>query len=453
MRIGVALLVIADLCIRLTDLEAHYTDKGVWPTELIHNFGWNKGYWSLHSLNGSYTFGLCLFILHLGSAICLLAGYRTRLATLLVWLMTISLHNRNLFVLQAGDDLLRLVLLWGLFLPWQAYYSVDAWRKPLSIKQHIPAGIGYFLLLSSVYFFAAVLKTSTQWHSEGSAVYYALSLEQLRLPGGDWLYRFPGLMKAATWFVLGSEFLIAPLVLLPSRTGRLRGIAFLLLLMLHLGIGLTLYVGLFFLIGIVSATGLLPSFVMDKIDRLLRASSRPAPLHAKKSRLLNRLSAAFCGVLIFLCMSLNLGTVNWFPLELRDELAITSNVLRLNQYWGMFSPGVLQKDGWFVYHGRDSIGRQWDLRRNEDYVDYEKPARIVSMYKNDRWRKLAENMQSDRYTFLRPLYCKYLIRRWNSMHPRKKMASLSVFFMEKQNLPDYRTTAPDKILHCICYAD
>lgn len=453
MRIGIALLVIADLFIRIADLKAHYTDEGIWPTELIYNFGWNKGYWSIHALNSSALFELILFALHFIFAFFLLLGFKTRIFTVLVWLFTISLHNRNLFILQGGDDLLRLVLLWGIFLPWNTCYSIDSRRIPFATRQNIPANLGYLCLLSSVYFFSANLKSSTEWLSEGTAIYYALSLEQLRLPFGDWLYHFPGLLKLLTWLVIFMEYSILPLIFFPSKKPFFRLTAFVLILLLHAGIGLTLYVGLFFMAGIVSAIGLLPSSVMDKLEQTFKLKKTALPSFQSLTVLKRGINAFLISVLIFLCLLMNLGTVNWFPFEMRDELAYTSNALRLNQYWGMFSPGVLKKDGWFVYHGMDSIGRQWDLRRNEDYVDYAKPARIVSMYSSDRWRKLAENMQKDHYTFLRPLFCKYIIRKWNHDHPEKKIFTLSVFFMEKENLPDYKTSSPVKTLHCVCYAD
>ena len=451
MRIGIALLVISDLLIRIADLKAHYTDEGIWPVELIYNFGWNPGYWSIHALNGSCILQLCLFSLHILFALCLLLGFKTRFFTVLVWLFTISLHNRNLFVLQAGDDLLRLVLLWGIFLPWQAHYSLDAKRRPFRYKQSYPANFGYLLLIASVYFFSANLKTSAHWLGEGSAAYYALSLEQLRLPIGEWLYPYPTLLKLLTWLVLLSEYLIAPLILFPSKNGKLRFTAFLILFFLHLGIGLTLYVGLFFIIGIVSAIGLLPGFVMDRLEKTCKLKNLRFPSKPGTSVVGIKIKSIVCAFLIFLCLLINLGTVNWFPYEMQDELAYPSNALRLNQYWGMFSPGVLKDDGWFVFEGRDSIGRQWDLKRNEDYVDYTKPKRIVSQYTSDRWRKLAENMQSDRYTFLRPLYCKYILHQWNLRHPEKKLFSLKVCFMQKENLPDYKSTPPVKMLHCLCY--
>ncbi len=453
LRIGIACIVIADLLIRSTDLTAHYTDEGLWPTNLIHNFGWKPGNWSLHELSGSYTWVLSLFILHFIFALFLLFGYKTKISTIMVWLLTISLHNRNLFVQQSGDDLLRLALFWGLFLPWHACYSYDSKKTAIPLKQNITANIGYLLLLSSVYFFTVSLKTSPEWRSDGSAVYYALSLEQLRLPAGDLLYKFPALMKLITWLVFYTELAIPILILWPSKKSTLRWIAFILIVILHTGIGLTLYVGLFFIINMVTGIGLLPKKILDKIEAAFKLKKQTIILSIKRTSPLNYICNSICIVVITISIIINLSAVNWFGYELRKEIWYPVNAFRLDQYWGMFSPSILKKDGWFVYHGMDSIGRQYDLYRDNDYVDYKKPEHIVKMYKSDRWRKLAENMQNDNYTFLRPQYCRYIIKKWNKEHPDKQMNMLNLYYMEKINLPDYKTTEVKKNLFCVCNGD
>lgn len=444
-----AAIVIVDLFIRGSDLSAHYTNEGIWPTHLLHNFGWKNGNWSLHEISGSYSWVFLLFSVHFIAALFLLIGYKTKLATLCVWLLTISLHNRNLFIQQSGDDLLRLILFWGLFLPWNCCYSIDSRKKQIH-KNNSIANFGYLFLIASVYFFTACLKTSTEWHLEGSAIYYALSLEQLRLPMGDWLYQFPLLMKWLTWFVFATELLIPILILWPNKNGYFRLIAFSLLVILHVGIGLTLYVGLFFTINIVTAIGLLPKTFIDKLEQKFKLKNISLNISKKKNTIVTYMINSICIVSIIICLLINLSTVKWFNYELRKEVWYPINVLRLDQYWGMFSPSIIKKDGWFVYHGMDSIGRQWDLYRNREYVDYSKPEHIVKMYKSDRWRKLAENMQNDNYTFLRPLYCSYKIREWNKAQPNKKMNLLNLYYMEKINLPNYKITAIKKNLFCVC---
>jgi len=170
MRIGIALVVLVDLFIRGSDLSAHYTNHGVWPSHLIHSFGWQSGFWTIHHLYDSYIWLVFLISLHALAAILLLLGYKTRFVTIIVWLLTISLHNRNLFILQSGDDLLRLVLLWGFFLPWHHRYSLDAKTIAFPNNKTSLAYPGYLLLLASVYFFSACLKSSNEWHAEGSAI-------------------------------------------------------------------------------------------------------------------------------------------------------------------------------------------------------------------------------------------------------------------------------------------
>ncbi len=455
MRIAVALIVIADLLIRGSDLTAHYTNDGMWNTELIKNFGWNTGYWSLHALNGSYWWVFFLFGIHFIFAFFLLIGYKTKLSTIFVWLLLISMHNRNLFVLQSGDDLLRLLLFWGLFLPWNTCFSIDSKKKIVVKKQVIIPNFGYLILIASVYFFTVSLKLSPEWHSEGTAIYYALSLEQMRLPFlGEWLYHKPAIMQKLTWFVYFAELVIPFLILFPSKKGYFRFIALLLLITLHTGIGLTLYVGLFYIINIISSIALIPSFVFDKLqNKISFLKIKTINLFKKPNKFykLKQISTNYFLVLIItFCLIFNLSSVKWFSYELRKEFYYPINALRLNQYWGMFSPSVLKTDGWFVYYGIDSLGRQWDLYKNQDYVDFTKPKNIVGMYKTDRWRKLAENMQSDNYTFLRPLYGKYILKQWNLNHPNKKLATLNLYYMTKKNLLNYKTTEVEKKLYTVC---
>src|SRR5690606_40284208 len=136
--------------------------------------------------------------------------------------------------------------------------------------------------------------------------------------------------------------------------------------------------------------------------------------------------AVLCSITIILCLIVNISSLDWCKYELKNAGQFCVNALRFDQYWGMFSPSIIKEDGWFVYYGIDEQGRQWDLRTNKDYVDFKKPEHIVSMYKTDRWRKLAENMANDNFTFLRPLYGKYVLDKWNEEHPDKKIVTLNL---------------------------
>jgi hypothetical protein len=450
MRIALAMVCLADLIIRAGDLTAHYTANGIWPAHLIKNFGWYSGYWSLHSLYDSYTWEIIMFTIHIIFVVFLLIGYKTKISNLIVWLLYISLHNRNLFILQAGDDLLRLTLFWGLFLPWQHSYSIDSLKTKLKPQQNIIANLAYLLLIFSVYFFTVSLKTSPEWRTEGSAIYYALSLDQIRLPyTGDWLYTQPFLMKFLTYIVFIIEILIPLFILLPSKKIPFRFYTFLLILILHIGIGLTLFVGLFFIINIVTAIALIPDSVLNNISYFKKSYKTNFVLTSKQNVYINQLKTLVIVLFIFFNLLINLSAVQWFSYEVAKPLRGALNAIKISQYWGMFSPSVLKNDGWFVYDGRDSQGRQHDLRVDSIYVDFKKPKHVVSMYKTDRWRKLAENMQGNN-TFLRPLYCNYILNKWNIEHPNKKIAALNLYFVNEINLANYQSSKPVKELYCYC---
>lgn len=448
MRIGVALVVLADIIIRWQDLDAFFTDAGLWPTELIHNFGWQKGYWSFHELSGTHAYATLMFSLHTVAAILLLFGYKTRLATFLVWVFTISLHNRNLFILQSGDDLLRITLFWALFMPWGNALSLDA-KKYTSRKKHFcMATLGYLCLISSVYIFTVVLKNSSEWRSESTAVYFALSLDQLRLPVGDWLYQHYGLMTLLTKLVFYAEILIPLLILFPSKNKWIKLSAFVILMCLHFGIGSSMYVGLFWIINIVTALAIIPTEFLDRFKLL--AISNDAKIKRRSFGVVKYLSNSFSVIIIILCFVLNLSYMPWFGYELDKPVTMVVNTLRLNQFWAMFSPHIMKEDGWALHEGYTAEGKLWDLYYDLPYIYSVKPEHLVKTFKSDRWRKLAENMQRPEYTFLRPRYCKYWLKKWNTEHPKNQMESLDLVFFEEVSLPNYQTEPIHRRKYCFC---
>ncbi len=447
MRIGVSLVVICDLFIRSSDLNAFFSEQGIWPSEVVRHLGWQPGYWCFHDLIKENWFVWLVFSLHTLLAIFMLLGYKTRMSTFLVWVFTVSLHNRNLFILQAGDDLLRLTLFWGILLPWGNFFSIDSIKKKFGKKTFSPASFGYLFLIFSVYFFTILLKNSSEWRSEGTAVYYALSLESIRLPLGDWLYQYPGLMKALTFLVYWIEVAIAILIFIPYKNGIPRLVAFLLIIILHIGIGLTIYVGLFYIISITTAIGLIPSSVWKKTHLKLPNFKKQASFFSPKLKWLNNLVVT---LIVLLCLALNLGSIPTYPFELDNQSMKLINVMRLNQFWGMFSPYILKEESWYVHEGFTHEGKHWDLYYNLPYIIVDKPRHLVKHYKSDRWRKLAENIQRDEYSFLRPLYCKYYLKKWNRLHPENKMESMHFIIMKETSVPNYQSSKPERILLCVC---
>lgn len=454
MRIAVGLVLLVDLFIRSLSIRAFFTDEGVLPVEILKTYNWNPYYFSFHAINGALWWQILLFLLNAFCIVLLIRGYRSRLFTFICWVFLTSLQNRNPFILQGGDDLLRLILLWGIFLPWGERYSA----KPSSYpdRSFSYAHVGYILLIASVYFFSALLKTHDEWHSDGTALYYALSLDQLRLPLGTVLYQYPGLMKALTHVVFYLELVAPILLVIPIVNYRIRLTGLIAIALLHIGIAGTLYVGLFYIIGLVTLIGMLPSHWIDRLDARFGIAHRLHPPEETKSgpafmretagALVNGLAV----LIIFYCLLLNLGNVKKFPYVLDPSLVKFGNTLRLEQSWGMFSPSVYKEDGFYIYSGYTKTGNYIDLKRNGQPVSYAKPASIVSEFESDRWRKFGENYLFNNNNYMRPYFCKYLIKRWNGQHPENPVSDLTIFFIKEESLPDYQTKAPEKKALCNC---
>ena len=131
-RMGLGALIIIDLFTRATFLVQHYTDQGLLPRYALLQKFWRPAYWSLHVINGEARFQLLLFAIMALVAFFVMVGYRTRLFLVLSWLLAISLQNRNGIILSGGDMLLRSLILFAIFLPVGAQWSVDRRqrRKP-----------------------------------------------------------------------------------------------------------------------------------------------------------------------------------------------------------------------------------------------------------------------------------------------------------------------------------
>ena len=456
MRIGIGLVLLSDLIIRATALTAHYTQDGILPVSLLLEFDAKPLRWSFHYLNDTFAFEALLFILNGIVVLFLIAGYRTRLFTFLAWLFLVSLQNRNPFIQQSGDDLLRLILFWALFMPWGNFYSVDSKKIISDVKNYFSvASLGYLLLIVSVYLFSAIQKTSPEWRTEGTALYYTLSLDQLKIGTGDWLYQHPGLMKALTFLVFYYfEILVPLLLLLPFKNQKFRALCVFSIILFHIGISLNVYVGLFFVIGITSCLGLLPSGVMNWFDeKILKMKNRFSDTfyETKLNYVLKSVMNGFLAFIIFFCVLYNLGYIPSFNYKLSDKMVYLTNSLKLEQYWGMFSPNVYKTDGWYIYRGIKQNDSIWDIYNDKPGLDKTKPTDIDKMYPTDRWRKFAENFQKNDYNFMRPYYCKYLIREWNKKHQENKIAGLNIIFLLEESQPDY-TTAPIKEQNtCLCY--
>ncbi len=449
-RMALGALLLADLYIRAQDLHVHYTDWGVLPRDVLIPHLSDPLPLSVHLVSGS-AFGQAIIFLIAGFfALALLLGFRTPLVTAVSWLLLLSVQARNPRVLHDSDVLLRLLLFWGMFVPLGARYSLDsligrsgADRAPLPTSVRSVGTAALLLQVCLVYWCTAAFKSWAVWWDEGSAVYYALSIDQVVTPFGLWVLGFPDLLVLLSRVAIVLEFLGPCLVFVPFCTPWLRIGVVGAFFCFHSGLTLFMSIGLFPYISMVSWLVFVPSLVWER-----GGSPDPTP-PLRSSRLAQALAAAFLVCVVLWNLLGFAAAAPYVRPIFPSSAALVVYILRLDQYWNMFSPYPLKNDGWFVMPGTLQDGRQVDLWTDEGMVSWEKPADISAQYPNDRWWKFMENIypvEREREIAL-DAYARYVCRDWNARHDgQERLETFRIFYMQETTLPDYQQARPEKKL-------
>jgi hypothetical protein len=201
-------------------------------------------HYSSHTMLLGFTFlpvrepGLNLFFLGLlFSALMLSLGFFSRVASVLVFLGLYSLHNRNFYITNAGDLLMRINALILLFADSGASFSVDrliSKKKPRLIS---PWPLRLIQLqVTYLYFTTAIFKLEGASWRDGTALYYALRYLELQRFSFSWIFYYLWQIKIATWGVIVGELLMGSLVWIRKFRYPILIMAF----FLHMGINLTM---------------------------------------------------------------------------------------------------------------------------------------------------------------------------------------------------------------------
>lgn len=448
-RIAAGLVVLGDLLVRSLHFRAHYTAEGVLPAwGLFQTFG-DIPFPIFHLVNDTAAFVLFCFLLQALAAIAVTLGFHTRWATVACWYLTTSLQLRNPLVDNGGDTLLRLILFWGIFIPWGERFSLDSLvareRKPRFILSWGTAAlVGQVVIL---YVFAGLHKLHPNWIEEGSAVYYALNVDHLTTAHAQTLLHYPELLRFLSFAVVGFELFGGLLLLLPWTPLRLAlvgGFVF-----MHFSFGLFLEISTFRYAPMVGLLALLPAPFWQPVP----AFELPRRL---KAQILTRLrkrrppapgplgSLATASLVTLLCyvMLCNLESVTKQRL-LADPIHFGGEALGLHQAWPMFTFLDKVKDGWYVMEAELEDGSVRDLLHGGP-VDYRRPRVMSRAYDGQRWRRFMTNVMLRPHQNLLPVYADYMVRSWNRRYPRFQVKKLTIYFMNDPMHPHYRYAPPER---------
>lgn len=431
-RIGVALLLLADLGQRAEDLTANYTDAGLLPRgPLLAKVLESPWCLSLHLISGAAPVEALLFLAAAGFAVCLALGWHTRLATAVSWFLLLSVQNRNPLLLQGGDILLRMLLFWGMFLPWGDCWAIR--QKHIGPRIYVSIGTaGILLQLAFIYWFSSLLKTDRCWFPDFTAVYYALSLEHFTTAFGQRLLPHLTLLKSLTAASLLLEIAgPAAAFLAGLAPWKIRTAIVFSFMAFHACMAACLELGFFPWICSAAWLAFLPGAFWDRIGLPFPS----LPRRAAPSSLPTQGLAAFFLLYVLLW---NLRSTDFprfekiFPRSLNWIGYLTGTA----QVWDMFAPAPLKEGGWFVMPGQLRDGSQVDLFRGGQPLDWAKPPLISSMYKNDRWRKYLVLLAAQENSPVRGYYGEYLWRRWNASHGLgQQVLAMQIFLMEHGTAP------------------
>ncbi|MFC7237872.1 HTTM domain-containing protein [Saliphagus sp. GCM10025317] len=432
-RIALGLLIILDLLNRARDFHAFHTDKGVLPLEALHSdYG---DVYSIHAISGDAWFQALLFGIAGAFALAMVLGYRTRLATIVSWLLLVSLHVRNPMVTNGGDILLRLLLLWGIFLPLGERWSIDARRidrERSTIASE--ATMAVLLQVFLMYFTNAIHKWRSDVWMEGEALVRIFQADQFTILLGNVLADQVFLLQLFS-YVWVALIVLSPLLI--ALTGYRRALLATLFVGMHLGMLVTLRIGLFPLIVIAGLLLFYPPVIWDHATALAAHVGIAAPLRARVARLqavvprfpavdvpmpsrssvLERSRGAFFSVipalLLLLVLFANAEAVDYT--EVPDPAEEVIDTAMIDQSWRMFAPNPTSNAKWFVVPGELEDGSEVDAMHGEE-VDWDRPPSVDATYDGARWRKYLSNMRYAGNENHRSYTANYLCHRWNDEH-------------------------------------
>lgn len=475
MRVLTGVGLVLNVILRIPEIHCFYTDEGVLPRHAIMSLMDHPWRYSIYQMTGALEVVSILFAIQAVFGLMVMIGYRTNLATIASFVMALSLQNRNPMIVDGADIVLDFLMLWGFFMAWGNYVSVDTYGKPKPAKKLVfNAGtLGLCVQVICLYVFTAINKDGPEWRIDGMAGMYALNIDFCTTPLGVWLANFPDFVKPAALFSLYLELYGVLLLVTPFGNGIFKTIGVLLFSLFHVGVALTFILGLFPYNDIVALVPFLPSPVWDwiaqgkrlrivhQVRQLMVAVSKslapprvelPAWFVNARRVALNSAAVAF----IIFIVAWNLSTVPNTAVKLPPAAADFAAFFRIDQYWVMFNKFIPQLNGYYVMPGHLTDGREIDVWTGKK-VSWQRPPLVSATYgPNEQWNTFMVRIWAHNNLPLRKYFADYLCREWNRTHdPDEQLTDFTIYLMYEGPFPETNPADranPEKVLvwehHC-----
>ncbi len=440
-RMAIGVLILVDLLIRCQDIGAFYLPDGITPVGAMPASPNSFKHLELYRHVESWWGVAGLMLLAAVFAVSLAVGFYSRTSGLISWYLLASIQNRNLYVNDGGDLTLKIFLFIGLFLPLGARWSVDAWRNPswrkLPNEYLSPATVTMVLQFCIMYFTAGVLKSDPVWRQTGDAIWLTLNLDQFSTGFARALLDHTTLLRGLTFSVLAIEMTTPLLMLCPLWNGWTRSLNLVLLMGFHLGIASCMHLGLFMPICLSMLIFLWPTPWMDFLERLVRFpvgpdSGRQGLPSGYARSWFTRLACASVVAFILIENYFTIPELGMTPRGFMQTYILGyGRSTGMMQNWTLFAPKPLLQDGWFVVEGTCADGRVLDLLTGKT-ATYAKPDPVCDQFKNQRWRRIFQNLWWRWNPRQTPMFLRYMGREWNRRHdPNDRVVKLRLTFVQE----------------------
>lgn len=150
---------------------------------------------SLYAVSSSPVYFQIVYHLGLVVALAFVLGWRTRWIAPLQYVFWFSLQQRFNALWDGGDNLMRIVLIYGMFANLSAHFSLDARRRAAAPPRpetfatralavlHNAAILAIAIQLCLMYGIAGLSKVQGKTWQNGTALYHALRGMEFRFPG------------------------------------------------------------------------------------------------------------------------------------------------------------------------------------------------------------------------------------------------------------------------------
>lgn len=355
-----------------------------WPVlrEFYTNDGWLTNHYALFSQPGVPQFSLLFalatpaavhmfFAITAALSIAFIVGYRQRGIQALLFLCVLSIHARNYMVPYGFDIVTHVLLIWSAFLPLESVWSVDARVGRARRSGSRIAAVGIVVQVAVIYLLNGLNKTGETW-TGGEAVHYLFWQDAIARTPAVWAREVlpVWMLKAMSYGTLFAEVAGAALLVSWWRRSACRLIAVVMLGALHLGIWMTVNVGLFSLV-MVSTYWLFAgertwAWLSARLRRWpewgTRVSAPPPSLGAASP------AGELAPGLWALTCALMLGPgLQFLPAPSRPTngpfLQSVAQVFKVSQTWSLFGPEAPTEEGLFVVVALTQDGREVDPYR------------------------------------------------------------------------------------------